>query len=107
MLKSPIGRLRLVGLLEGCSFLILLYASIVEKRIKGNEEAIFVPGLIHGVLFVLYCMLLHQARKPAGWSLKTSAKVFLAAWLPLGPFVIDPWLGREDRRVRERAGNPS
>lgn len=99
MLKTAIGRLRLVGLLEGTSFLVLLYASIVLKRMQGDEEAIYVPGMIHGVLFVLYCLVLFLARKPAGWSLKTCAKIFVAALLPFGPFVIEPWLKREDRRV--------
>lgn len=100
MLKTAIGRLRAIGLLEGCSFLVLLYFAIVEKRMRGNEHAIMVPGWIHGILFVLFCAALHQASKPAAWPLKTRAKVLLAALLPFGPFVIEPWLRREDRRVR-------
>ena len=58
MLKTPIGRLRLAGLLEGTSYLVLLYCSIVLKRIKGHEEAIHLPGAIHGGLFILLCVLL-------------------------------------------------
>ena len=105
MLKTAIGRLRLLGLLEGTSFLVLLYASIVLKRMRGHEEAIFVPGMIHGLLFVLLCLLLWLARKPAGWPIKTCAKIFLAALLPLGPFVIEPWLRREDHRVQRSGQN--
>jgi integral membrane protein len=102
MLKSAIGRLRLIGLLEGTSFLFLLYVAVVEKRIRGNEEAIMIPGWIHGFLFVLFCAALFLAGKPAGWARKTRAKVLLAALLPFGPYVIEPWLRREDRRVREQ-----
>ena len=58
MLKTPIGRLRLVGLLEGSSYLVLLYCSIVLKRMQGHEEAINIPGYIHGGLFILLCLLL-------------------------------------------------
>lgn len=101
MLTTAIGRLRLVGLLEGTSYLVLLYASIVLKRIKGDEEAIYVPGVIHGGLFVLLCLFLVLAWKPASWSWKQAAKVFIAALLPFGPFVIEPWLKREDQRVRK------
>ena len=101
MLKTPVGRLRLVGLLEGISYLVLLYCSIVLKGIQGHEEAIDIPGLIHGVLFILLCLLLYLARKPAGWTIKTCAMIFGAALLPFGPFVIEPWLRREDHRVRE------
>lgn len=100
MLNTAIGRLRLLGLLEGSSFLVLLYASIVLKRMQGQEEAIFVPGMIHGLLFVLLCLFLWLARKSGGWSMKTCSKVVLAALLPLGPFLIEPWLRREDHRVR-------
>ena len=101
MLKTPIGRLRLVGLLEGSSYLVLLYCSIVLKRIQGHEEAINIPGYIHGGLFILLCLLLYLARKPAGWTIKTCAMIFGAPLLPFGPFVIEPWLRREDRRVGE------
>ena len=58
MLRTSIGRLRAVSLLEGLSYLILLYCSIVMKRIQGHEDAIYLPGMIHGVLFVLLCLLL-------------------------------------------------
>ena len=100
MLKTAIGRLRVVGILEGCSFLCLLYAAIVEKRIRGHEEAIMIPGWIHGGLFVILCLTLYLARKPAGWSARNCGKIFIAALLPFGPFVIEPWLRREDRRVQ-------
>ena len=53
MLKTAIGRLRFVGLLEGTSFLVLLYCSIFLKRIQGNDDAIHLPGTIHGALFIL------------------------------------------------------
>ncbi len=102
MLKTPIGRLRLTGLLEGTSYLALLYCSIVLKRIHGNEEAIHLPGAIHGGLFILLCLLLWLARKQARWTIKTCAMIFGAALLPFGPFVIEPWLRREDQRVRNQ-----
>ena len=101
MLKTAIGRLRLVGLLEGVSYLVLLYCSIVLKRMKGDEDAILIPGAVHGGLFMLLCLLLYLARKPARWDNKACGKVFVAAVVPFGPFVIDPWLKREDERVRK------
>ncbi len=99
MLKTPIGRLRAVSLLEGLSYLALLYCSIVMKRIQGHEDAIYLPGMIHGVLFVLLCLLLWLVRKPSGWSYPRCAIVFIAALLPFGPFFVEPWLKREDERV--------
>ena len=104
MLNTAIGRLRLVGLLEGTSFLVLLYCSIFLKRMQGNDEAIHLPGTIHGALFILLCLLIHVARRPAGWNTVTCVKIFIAALVPLGPFLIEPWLKREDQRVRKGTG---
>jgi integral membrane protein len=101
MLKSAIGRVRLMGLLEGTSSLYLFCVAMPQKWIGGNDEAVRIPGWIHGALFTILCLAILLAWKPAGWSVKTCAKIFLAAVIPIGPFVIEPWLRREDRRVRD------
>ena len=107
MLRTSIGRLRAVSLLEGLSYLILLYCSIVMKRIQGHENAIYIPGMIHGLLFVLLCLLLWFTRKPSGWSYLRCALIFGAALLPFGPFFLEPWLKREDARMRSMGQNTS
>ena len=99
MLSTSIGRLRVVSFLEGLSYLVLLYCSIVMKKIQGKEVDVFIPGMIHGVLFILLCLLLWIARKPSGWSYPRCAIIFGAALLPFGPFFVEPWLKREDARM--------
>ena len=54
----PLGLLRLFSILDGLSFVILLYFSIYEKRILGNEDAIRTPGMIHGVIFCVFVIFL-------------------------------------------------
>lgn len=100
MIATAIGRLRLVGLLEGTSFLYLVFVAMPQKWIGGNEEAIKIPGWIHGLLFIVLCGALVFAWRQSDWSWRQAAKVFVAALLPFGPFVIEPWLRREDARVR-------
>ena len=100
MMKTAIDRLRVICCLEGFSFLYLLFVAMPQKWIGGHPEAIKVPGWIHGDLFLLFCGALLLAWKPASWTIGTCAKVFIAGLLPGGPFVIEPWLRREDRRVR-------
>ena len=107
MLSTSIGRLRVVSLLEGLSYLVLLYCSIVMKKIQGKEVDVFIPGMIHGVLFILLCLLLWIARKPSGWSYPRCALIFGAALLPFGPFFLEPWLKREDARKRAMVQNTS
>lgn len=93
--RRVLQRLRVVGAIEGVSFIVLMIAAIVFKRMLGQKEAIFIPGLVHGILFLLYCAALAHAmkvhRRPINWAMK----FFVAALLPFGPFVVDKSLKHE------------
>ncbi|MEL7363380.1 MAG: DUF3817 domain-containing protein, partial [Bacteroidota bacterium] len=89
MLSSSIGRLRLAGLVEGTSFLVLLFIAMPLKYLADKPEAVSVVGWVHGVLFVLFGVALLIAMQDEGWSLKKAAVIFHAAVVPFGPFVID------------------
>ena len=95
MKRRVLQRLRVIGAIEGVSFIVLMIAAIVFKRILGQKEAIFIPGLVHGILFLLYCAVLAHAMKVLGRPLRWSVKLFIAALLPFGPFVMDRGLKRE------------
>jgi integral membrane protein len=95
MLDSPIGRLRLIGLLEGVSYLLLLGIAMPLKYWAGMPEVVSVVGMAHGVLFCVFCLALLQAFSDCDWTLKRAAGLFCAAVLPFGPFVVDAGLKRE------------
>ena len=95
MLSSSIGRLRLAGLVEGTSFLVLLFIAMPLKYLADKPEAVSIVGWVHGVLFVLFGVALLIAMQDEGWSLKKAAVIFIAAVVPFGPFVIDRQLKRE------------
>ncbi|MEM6785073.1 MAG: DUF3817 domain-containing protein [Bacteroidota bacterium] len=99
MLSSPIGRLRLAGLVEGTSFLVLLFIAMPLKYLADQPEAVSVVGWVHGVLFVLFGVALLVAMQDEGWSLKKAAVIFVAAVVPFGPFVIDRQLKREQEQT--------
>jgi len=101
--RRVLQRLRVIGAIEGVSFIVLMIAAIVFKRILGQKEAIFIPGLVHGILFLLYCAVLAHAIKVLGRPLRWGVKLFIAALLPFGPFVMDRRLKRE----METAGTQS
>lgn len=88
--------LRYVSLGEGVSFLVLLYAAIYEKRILGNEEAIALPGMIHGLLFVLFCFCLLKVWLERGWSFRKVAFAFVCSLLPFAPFYLERKLKQEE-----------
>ncbi len=103
MLKTPIGRLRAAGLIEGVSFLVLLGIAMPLKYFADMPAAVTVAGWLHGILFIGFFILLIVAREASRWSFRWSGIVLLAALLPFGPFVIDGRLRREDE-VHRRCG---
>ena len=95
MLKTAIGRLRVISLLDGGSYLYLLYHSIYSKRILGIDDAIRIPGMIHGVLFCIFCAALLDAKLNEKWSLKPPALIFLASLIPFAPLWAEFWLKKQ------------
>lgn len=100
MLNDSIGRLRLIGLLEGVSFLLLTGVAMPLKYAAGMPEAVRFAGSVHGLLFLVFCLALFQAWSDCEWTVKRAAGVFVAAVVPFGPFLID---GRLKREQAERA----
>lgn len=97
MLKSSLSRLRLVSLAEGISFLVLLYFAIYHKRILGEPDAIKVPGMIHGVLFLLFIVVLLNVWVDQRWSVKKAAFAFLCSLIPFAPFYLERKLKEEEK----------
>ncbi|BDS08052.1 membrane protein [Oceaniferula spumae] len=98
MFSSAIGRLRIISIIEGLSFLYLLYHSIYSKRILGIEDAIRVPGMIHGVLFCLFCIALLDATLAHKWKLKIPSLIFLASLIPFAPIWVELWLKKQSEK---------
>jgi integral membrane protein len=101
--REKIRRLRLVGMLEGVSFLLLLGVAMPLKYLAGIALAVKIVGWIHGVLFMTVCYAAGQAKDAADWPLSRAAMVVGAALVPLGPFVIDRRLKAEQDAVAEAA----
>jgi integral membrane protein len=95
LLSSTLGRLRIVGFLEGLSFLVLLGIAMPLKYLAGQPEAVRMVGMAHGLLFVLYVLLVIMATIEHGWSFKKAVLAFLASLVPFGTFYADKKLFRE------------
>lgn len=101
MLKSPIGRLRAVGMAEGLSFILLLGVAMPLKYLAGIPLAVRIVGSLHGVLFLALLVVLGQAASAARWPIKSTLLVFVAALVPFGPFLIDGRLRKEQAAIGE------
>lgn len=89
-IQSKVGRLRLIGFLEGVSLLALLLIALPLKYVLGIPEFSKVIGTIHGVLFLLFIFNTLSVGVEYQWKFKeTTWKVLLACIIPLGTFYID------------------
>ena len=102
MLKSHVGRLRLMSILDALSYIYLLYCAIYLKRMLGDDTAIRTPGMVHGVLFTAYCFTLLFAMRHKKWSFLTATLIGLTSIIPFAPFFLDKWLKGEEKGEREK-----
>ena len=89
---GPVVRLRLVSVLETASFLFLVLMMIVD-----SESGVSVVGLIHGLLFLWYTLLVLSDRVELAWSWKFAVLVIVTG--PIGAIVV---LERLTREVRDQ-----
>jgi integral membrane protein len=89
--KSPaaLNRFRLIAWLEGLSYLLLLFIAMPLKYLADMPLAVKYTGWAHGLLFVLYMIVLLEVAIRYKWSLKQMALGFIASLLPFGPFIFD------------------
>ena len=95
MLDSPIGRLRIISIVEGISFIVLLAIAMPMKYAWGMSMAVTVVGMVHGILFLLFCVALVNAYLVARWKLKPPLLIFLASLIPFAPLWVEHWLRRQ------------
>ena len=85
MASNSLHRFRLIAFLEGCSFLLFAITMPVKYILKYPTPN-YIIGMIHGVLFILYILLLIQVSVLQKWSLKKMVLAMIAAFIPFGTF---------------------
>lgn len=89
MEKTILKRFRTIGLIEGISYIVLLFVAMPMKYIWMMPLAVKIVGMAHGILFMLYVALLLLAHKKYAWGLKYSIWLFIASLIPFGTFFTD------------------
>jgi len=89
MFNNSIKNFRLAGKIEGYSFIALLFIAMPLKYLADLPLAVKIVGMTHGILFIIFCILLVKAWEDAEWSAKESALFFLASLIPFGTFFTD------------------
>ena len=102
--KTQVGRLRLIGYLEGLSLIVLLFVAIPLKHFYNEPGLVSNMGPIHGSLFLLFVYTAISVGVTEKWKFKeTTWKVLLACIIPFGTFYIDKHMLKNTERDRKIA----
>jgi integral membrane protein len=84
--NNTLSRLRLIAILEGISFLVLLFIAMPLKYFYQQPEMVRKVGMLHGWLFVLYVALLLLAAYQFKWTWSKTILGFVLSLIPFGTF---------------------
>lgn len=83
---------KLMGNLEGISYLLILLVTMPLKYFMAMPTPNKIVGMAHGVLFIVYCLLLLMVMSKYKLGFKVGFIGFIAALLPFGPFVFHSYM---------------
>jgi len=81
--------LRVVGIIEGISTLILFFIAMPLKYMGDMEIAVTIAGSIHGFLFLALVTMFILAVSLVPISIRLATVGIIAAVFPFGPFIVD------------------
>jgi integral membrane protein len=99
MFKTTLSALRVIGNIEGISYLVLLGIAMPLKYLAGMPMAVRVTGTIHGILFVAFCWALVRVWIDRRWSFGKVTMAFVSSLLPFGTFVLDRKIREEESQI--------
>ena len=86
MINQNVKKFGLINTIEGYSYILLLFVAMPMKYLLNIPIAVKVVGMAHGILFILFCMLLFRAWKDVNWPFKNNILFFTASLIPFGTF---------------------
>jgi integral membrane protein len=98
LVRTQLGRLRIIGFAEGISYLVLLGIAMPLKYIYQMPQMVRVTGMIHGLLFVLYVLFVVIVAVQFRWSIWKTTLAFIASLVPFGTFWADVKLFRPENQ---------
>ena len=93
--SQPLSRLRFLGLLEGCTLLILVVIAVPLRHLAGFPIATRIMGPIHGLVFILYLVALIDCISGGAWTPREMARGAIACLIPFGTFLNDGLIKRK------------
>ncbi|MCO6496063.1 MAG: DUF3817 domain-containing protein [Chitinophagaceae bacterium] len=95
--NTSVGRFRLIAIIEGISYLVLLFIAMPLKYYFDMPKVVTYTGWVHGLFFMLYIVTLQKASSEKGWPFKRTMGYFLMSFVPFGTFWVDRKLYKEEK----------
>jgi integral membrane protein len=92
-------RFRLISIIEGISFLLLLFVAMPLKYVMDMPLAVTYVGWAHGILFVIYIYVVFPTARKCTWVFSKTFFALVASVLPFGPFIFDRYLTKEEKEL--------
>ncbi|WP_373522620.1 DUF3817 domain-containing protein [Aquiflexum sp.] len=92
-------RFRLISIVEGTSFLLLLFIAMPLKYMMDLPLAVTYVGWAHGILFVIYIYAVFPTARKMTWNFSKTFFALIASVLPFGPFIFDRYLTKEEKEM--------
>ncbi len=84
MTKTTMDKFRLINFIEGISYLVLVFIAMPLKYMFDYPIATKVSGMVHGVLFIIFLIILFQTMQKYKFDIKFSIILFVASLVPFG-----------------------
>ena len=80
---------RITALLEGLSYILLLFIATPIKHFTEDAQYVKLLGMPHGLLFVAYIALAVLLKATYKWNTKTFLIILAASLIPFGTFYVE------------------
>lgn len=89
-LPSVARLLRIVSIVEGLSYLVLLACVVAKYAFDASGEGgVPIMGPVHGTIFLLYAVLVLIGREEQGWSGGRTILALVLSAVPFGGFYVE------------------
>lgn len=82
-------RFKIISILEGMSFLVLLFIAMPLKYIFDMPAMVTYTGWAHGLLFMIYIYVVFPTAHSLKWNFSRTFFALICSVLPFGPFIFD------------------
>ncbi|HEY8576613.1 MAG TPA: DUF3817 domain-containing protein [Devosia sp.] len=87
---------RYVGIVEGCTTLLLFLVAMPAKYWFGNPALVPPLGMLHGIAFITYILAMVICLWGRGFTASEWTRTTLASFFPFGTFLNDGLLKRKE-----------